>query len=492
MTSLPPAALFAPCDPATLPFATTAELSGPSEVVGQGQALRALELGLALRAPGYNLFVVGAPQTGKHSIVRRLIAARAAGEPTPPDLCYVHNFDDPDRPLVLELPAGRSRVIRGELERMVNDYARRLPVAFESEAFARRAAAIAERCARERDQLTATIEARLAPAGFRLELAGGAFEIVAVDPDGVPVNEQAFAALPAARRAELDERGRALRAELEPSAARLRELERGAELEHEQLAADTARALARAVIDEARARIADAGALVARHLEAIEADLVLEATSFFALDSYGDGDDDTEPPHVRNARRRAEREALLARYLVHIVVDRGGAPGAPVVEESNPTYANLFGRIDRKASFGVLETSVAGIKPGALHRARGGYLVLDAAALVDDAETWAALKRALRRGELRLEEAQAEQLAVGSLSPHRRRSTSRSCWSERPSCTSRCTTPTRPSSICSRSRWSSMTRWHARRRTSSPWRGSSPAWRASSACRRSGPTRSRR
>jgi len=415
MKPLPPSLLFASCDPTTLPFATTAEIQPRDEIVGQTQALRALELGFSLRAAGYNLFVVGEPQTGKHSILKRLIATRAATEPTPPDLCYVHNFDDPDRPLALELPAGRSRVIRGQLEHLVNDYARRLPLAFESEAFSRRAAAIVERTARERDQLTAPVEARLDQSGFRLDVSDGAFDIVVAGPDGSTLSEQAFAALPAARRAEIDERGRALRAELEPSAARLRELERGAELEHDQLVAETARAIARAVSDEARAHIGELGALLARHLDAIQGDLVSEAASFLAPDVSGDETD--EPPAVLLARRRAEREALLARYVLHVVVDRGGETGAPVIEEPNPTYANLFGRIERKASYGVLETSVAGLKAGALQRARGGYLLLDAAALVEDVETWAALKRALRRGEIRIEEQHDERLVVGSLHP---------------------------------------------------------------------------
>jgi len=418
MKPLSPTELSAPCDPATLPFASTAELDARDEIVGQAQALRALDLGLAVRAGGYNLFVAGAPQTGKHSILRRLIGARAKAEPAAPDLCYVHNFDDPDRPLVLELPAGRSRPIRLELERLVTDYGRRLPLAFEGEAFAQRAAAIVERVAREHDQLIAELETRLRAAGFKLETTGGTLDVVPLAADGSVMTEKAFADLPAAARADIDERGRALRAELEPTAARLRELERSAELEHDELVAEITRTIAREVTDEARARIGDAGARLASHLDAIQRDLVSEAASFFASESDDeDDDDDEEPPAVRRARRLAERAALLARYLLHVIVDRTGDTGAPVIEETNPTYANLFGRIDRRATYGVLETSVAGLKAGALQRARGGYLIIDAAALVDDDETWAALKRALRSGEVRIEEQGREGLIAGSLHP---------------------------------------------------------------------------
>jgi len=418
MKPLSPSALSAPCDPATLPFASTAELEAHDEIVGQAQALRALDLGLSVRADGYNLFVVGAPQTGKHSILRRLIGARAATEPTPPDLCYVHNFDDPDRPLVLELPAGRTRPIRIELERLVNDYARRLPLAFDGELFVQRAAAIAERTARAHDLLIAEIETRLGASGFKLDTADGALDVVPLAPDGSVLSEEAFAALPAARRAEIDERGRALRNELEPSAARLRELERAAELEHDHLVLETARTIARAVTDEARGRLGEVSERLARHLDAIQRDLVSEAASFVSGEGSDDDEhDDAEPPAVHRARLIAEREALLARYVLHVIVDRTGETGAPVIEEANPTYANLFGRIDHKATFGVLETSVAGLKAGALHRARGGYLLLDAVALVEDTDTWAALKRALRSGEVRIEEQGREQLVAGSLKP---------------------------------------------------------------------------
>jgi predicted ATP-dependent protease len=419
MKPLSPSELSAPCDPAALPFASTAELEPRDEIVGQAQALRALDLGLSVRAEGYNLFVVGEPQTGKHSILRRLIGARAKTERAPPDLCYVHNFDDPDRPLVLELPAGRSRPIRSELERLVNDYARRLPIAFDGEAFGQRAAVIAERMARERDRLLAEIEARLAASGFKLATTGGALDVSPVAPGGGAMTEEAFAALPAAKRAEIDERGRARRPAHEPAAARQRGLARSAELEHDQLVAEIARAIAREVTDEARARIGDAGPKLASHLDAIQRDLVSEAASFFGSEPSDDDDrgDDDERPAVRRARDLAERAALLARYVLHVIVDRTGDTGAPVIEEANPTYANLFGRIDRKATLGVLETSVAGLKAGALHRARGGYLIADAAALVDDAETWAALKRALRSGEVRIEEPNREQMVVGSLQP---------------------------------------------------------------------------
>jgi len=416
MKPLPPSALAAPCDPATLPFETTAQLEPLDELVGQDRAIRAIELGLSLRAEGYNLFLVGAPRTGKRSTLRRLVTTRAATEPPPPDLCYVHNFDDPDRPITLELPAGRSRMIRGELERLVSDYARRLPLGFETEVFSQRDAAITERAARARDALIASVEDRVHKAGFRIDLTTSALDIIAATADGTPLSEDEFAALTAAQRADIDQRGRALRAELEPSASRLREIERTEQAERDQLVAETARAIARTVCSEARARTPEAELpALARHLAATEHDLVVNAASFLP-----DDDEDLEngePPSHRHARRRDEFASLVARYVLHVVVDRTGETGAPVIEESNPTYANLFGRIERKAHLGALETTVAGLKAGALQRARGGYLLLDAAALVEDADTWAALKRALRSGEVRIEEPIDDRMMVGSLQP---------------------------------------------------------------------------
>ena len=420
MQPLPPSALAAPCDPATLAFDTTAQLASQEALVGQDLAVRALELGLSLRAEGYHLFVVGAPRTGKRSTLRRLVTARAAHEPIPPDLSYVYNFDDPDRPIALELPPGSSRVIRDELERLVDDYARRLPLAFEAEAFSRRDAAITERAAHGRDELLAAVEDRVRAAGFRLQVGDGPLDIVVAGPDGSVLSEDAFAALPAARRADIDQRGRALRDELEPSMVRLRELERTEVAEREQLVAETARAIARTVCAETRARIPEATRPgLARHLAAIERDLVINAASFLIAEDAEDAEDaeGDEPPSLRGARHRAEHAALRARYLLHVVVDRTGELGAPVVEEANPTYANLFGRIERKAHLGALETTVAGLKAGALQRARGGYLLLDAAALVADAATWAALKRTLRSGEVRIEEPVDDRMMVGSLQP---------------------------------------------------------------------------
>jgi lon-related putative ATP-dependent protease len=380
-----------PCDPAGLGFGTTEELPPLDGMIGQDRALAATMFGIAMRHPGYNLFVLGLPATGKTRTMRRLLARAAEAEAAAPDYCYVHNFADPYRPAALILPAGRGCELRQEMARFVQDCKARLPKAFEGEAFERRRSQILEDLARRQGEQVEHLEEAARAAGFALVRTPGALT-VAPAPYGRPLSAEDFAAMPESARERIAEAARPLEEQLEATLRQLRQLEREARQAHEKLVGEVAAAVTRELVRELRERFAGL-APVQGYLDAVEADLVAHAEELRAQEG-----DKPVLPFLPSP------QAFLDRYRVNVLVDRSGARGAPVVFEENPTHGNLLGRIEHRAHFGALVTDFTQVKPGALHVANGGYLILDAGDVLRNYLVWEALKKALKARSIRIQE----------------------------------------------------------------------------------------
>ena len=388
---LAPQALRRTCDPASLGFASTGDLPALDGMIGQDRAVSATTFGIGIRHRGYNLFVIGPPRTGKASTMKRVLAQAAAQEPVPPDVCYVHNFAEAYRPVALELPAGRGRELRREMERLVDECRSRLPRAFESEEFERQKSRILEDLGKRQQEAVAALEASARGRGFAV-LRGPQGLAIAPAPRGAPLTPDEYAALPERTRAEIQAGGEKLHDELEGLLRRLREMERDARRHHDELVEQVAAAAVRQLIEELREQFAGLDA-VARYLGEVERDLVARAEQFRELAEDKPAMPFLPPPG-----------AFLARYRVNVLVDRSGAMGAPVVLELQPTHGNLVGRVERRAHFGTLVTDFTLIKPGALHLANGGYLILDAADVLRHPFAWDALKKSLESRAVRIEE----------------------------------------------------------------------------------------
>jgi lon-related putative ATP-dependent protease len=404
-TPLHASELRAACDPATLPFRSTAELPPVDGMIGQERAAQATRFGIGMRHEGYNLFVLGPPATGKTRTMRRLLTDAAGDTATVSDWCYVHNFADPYRPVAVELPAGRGRELRTGMQRLVDECRTRVPQAFESEAFAHQKSRILE-------QLTTTHKDEM--NALEREVTAGGFVIVrtpagpAVAParDGQPLGEEEFHALADAEQRRLNEAGMKLKERVDATARRMRELEREARTAHEKLVEEVATSAIRPVVQELRDRFADvAGA--ARYLDQVQADLIEHAGDFQRLSEGA-----TTPP----LPFLAPPTAFLDRYRVNVLVDRTGTRGAPVVTEDTPSFVNLVGRIEHHVHFGTLVTDFTLLQAGALHRANGGYLLLDAKDVLAHPGAWQALKKAIESRSVRVEEPFADLRLVSAVS----------------------------------------------------------------------------
>jgi predicted ATP-dependent protease len=379
-------------DPSLLTFETTDELPSLTAPVGQERALAALEFGLRTQNDGFHVFVTGPAGTGRTFVVRKYLGAFAPGQPTPPDWCYLHNFQDPDRPATIELPAGRGRALARDLERFIETCRAEVPKAFESESYRQSREAIHERFGTAREQVLGAAGERARQLGFLLEVTPTGIATIPLRGDR-PMPPEAFEQLSEAEREEI--RRRAEQVETEVAGA-LRAIH--ASQKEESAAAD---ALNKEVATFAVGHLIDDLAddyedlpRVQQHLGEIREDLLKHFHDFLPQEA---------PQGPALAMLQAHREELFSRYQVNVFVDNSQTNGAPVVFESNPAYYNLLGRAEYRSQFGAMVTDFTMVKAGALQRANGGYLVLEVMDLLRSPLAWEALARSLRSREARIE-----------------------------------------------------------------------------------------
>ncbi|HVW28057.1 MAG TPA: ATP-binding protein [Polyangiaceae bacterium] len=388
--SLPEAALRRRCDPETLGFRTTEELEDPENPFGQERATKALRLAIDIRQPGYNVYALGESDLGMHETVRGILLEHAASQPAPPDWVYVENFARPGEPRALSLPSGTGSRFLADVQKLVDDLRVAVPAAFETREYATKLEEIQQESQDRHQALFGEIESAGAARGVAV-IRSPTGVVFAPMRDKEMLSPQEFEALP---DDEKEKRRNAVADLQKDLAERLKELPRI----HKELR-DRVRELDRNVmsyvvdnaVDELTRKFADLPAVVA-HLEALRADVIARAADFRR-----------EREEDENSLAGLRMDRRFTRYAVNVLTDNKDARGAPVVYEDSPTYDRLIGQIEHYAELGNLITNFSLIKSGSLHRANGGYLVLDAHKVLTEPLSWTALKRALRSGNVDIE-----------------------------------------------------------------------------------------
>ncbi len=392
LTPLPADRLCRPCDPAVLGFATTAELAENVEALDQARAIEAIRFAIEIKRPGFNLFALGEPGSGRHATVRRLLEEQAAREPVPGDLCYVNNFAEPHRPRLLILPAGRGARLKADMQQFVSELAKAIAAAFESDEFRTRVEALQEEFKEREDGALRDLGHASGKDGIALLRTPQGFVFTPIKGEETMSPEE-FQALPDEEKERL---GKLIEAHGEKLQKLLHQFPRWRRELQGRLKALSRETMALAVghlIEELKEHYADL-ANVTAFLDAVMKDVVDSAEELREQPKSDEG----------GVAGIAFTGSLpLARYQVNLLVDRTGVKAAPVVTEDNPSYPNLVGRVDHVAHMGTLITNFTMIMAGALQRANGGYLMLDVEKLLTQPYAWEGLKRALKAHQLRIE-----------------------------------------------------------------------------------------
>jgi predicted ATP-dependent protease len=364
--------------------------------LGQERAVSAIQFGIGIRGAGYNLFALGPSTAGEHAIVRQFLEQQAAREPAARDWCYVHNFEQPHRPRAISLPAGRGITFRNDMAELVDDLRTAVSAALETDEYRRRHQQIDQEFTERRQTALTELGRRAAERGVALIQTPVGFALAPMR-EGHPLDADDFEKLPDADRARLKTALEEFEGELELLLHQIPKWRRESrEKERALKRAVTSRAVD-ALIDELSKQYHEHQD-VQRYLTLVKSDVIEHAEDFRR------GKDEEEGGSLEALIARSVLASHpLGRYQVNVLDDHSGVAGARVVYEDKPTFQNLVGRIEHVAQIGTLVTHFTLIKPGALHKANGGYLILDARRLLLEPFAWDGLKRALRAGALRIE-----------------------------------------------------------------------------------------
>jgi len=388
---LKPESLRAVCDPDALGFETTLDVVPlEGKVVAQDRAIHALEFGLAVKDLEYNIFVAGPPRAGKTETIMAYVQELAAKEPTPPDIIYVHNFNDPEKPQSLNLPTGKGRLLKSDMEELISSLKVQVPEVFESEDYSSRRESLMHGFTQERNKILQELDAKAGEEGFILNISPTGLMIFP-GKESKPLSEDELKALNDEDRETLRQKSTQLHNEMNDAIRKIRKMEKEFQEKERKLDQDVALYVVGHHMEELREKYQDLPQVV-DYLKDVQEDILKNI------------DDLKRRPGAQSPFPFPTPEPSFTQYQVNVFVDHSGTKGAPVIMENNPTYSNLFGAVERRAQFGALVTDFTLIRAGALQRANNGYLVLEALDLLRWFFSYEALKRCLKNGEIKIED----------------------------------------------------------------------------------------
>ena len=387
--------LYFRIDPESLGFETTESLCPPEEgVVAQDRAIEAIKFGMGMKDNDYNIFVAGQPKTGLTYIARTFLEKTAKEESTPPDCCYVYNFKEPDSPSYLSLSAGRGKELQKSMEQFVQTLQAKIPEVFDSEDYSAKEAEVHQAFERHRRDIIDALSQRAKEEGFILQFSQVGMVIVPASEDGQPMSQEDLSQLPEEQKKELREKSDQLQKEMNDAIKEIRKAEAAFRDKHGKLDAEIAMYVVGHLMETLEEQFKDEEEVL-DYFKEVQEDI---------LENIDDFKKKPEPQQQAAPMPMPPKEVAFRKYDINVLIDNSQTEGAPVIIESNPSYPNLFGSIERQAYFGALFTDFTMIKPGALHKANGGYLVLKALDLLKYWISWEALKRAIKDRQIKIED----------------------------------------------------------------------------------------
>ena len=383
---IPAEALSHPCDPSSLSFSSTDELPALQDVIGQPRALRALDLGIEVSGIGFNLFVIGIPDSGRTTLTRNYLLKKAKTSPTPDDWCYINNFENSNQPNVLRLPAGMGLTFRREMQEMIAACSQNIPRTFASEEYTNEHERLMTELKNQLENELHQFEEYVSRYNFVIvKTPYGLFLLPAVK--GKPITPEELEKLSDENKEKYRQLQEKLSEEMEKTLGRMHALEQAKTAELQELDRRTSLFIIQPLVEGLITKYSQFPSIL-NYLKLVQADLVQNAARFRATN--------------QEERYPLASREWSSRYEVNLLVNNAGLEGTPVIIENQPTYHNLLGSVEHEIFMGASYTDFTHIRPGALHRANGGYLILPVRSVLLYPYAWEGLKRVLRDGEIRL------------------------------------------------------------------------------------------
>jgi lon-related putative ATP-dependent protease len=398
---LAPRELYHQCDPEQFSFETTEQIEGVEKPLGQPRAMEALDFGIGIETEGYNIFAMGIAGTGRHYLVRYFLEERAQKRDVPPDVCYVNNFEEDHQPWLLRLPSGRGRELASDMSNLIQEVRNAVKAAFENEEYQNRRQGITHEVQESQQKSLEEVQSKAKEKNLTILRTPAGFAVAPVrDGDVLPPEE--FQNLPEEERQQIEKDVQEIQQEMQRFMQKAPKMEREVREKLEDLNREVAQYAIDPLIDELRQKFHNEE--VNNYLDAVQQDMVDNVEKLGPQEGgqqeglrqlLGGGSGGPSQAQLQ--------EAWLRRYQVNVLTHHADDKGAPVVYEDNPTYMNLIGRVEHLAQMGALVTDFTMIRPGALHRANGGYLVLDALKVLQNPFAWESLKRAIKSQQIKME-----------------------------------------------------------------------------------------
>jgi len=398
------------CNPSQFKFESTAELKPLDEVIGQDRAVAAIDFGVEIKQYGYNIFALGPVGAGKTSTIRDAVAKRALEMPVPDDWCYVYNFQNPDEPNALALSAGMGKLLRKSMQTLTTELRQEIPAKLTSKEYLTARAAIIEDLRQKQNKLLVDFDERIKQEGFTLVRAEAGLALAPFRNNQVLTPEQ-FQQLTPEDKKGIEKAGAEIQRLLNEELQKVHNLDQDVKVKVDEFQKATIQKLVHTPLQSILAQFEHLPE-VENYLRDVENDLIEHAGEFL-LPHEAEGESQKEAS-------AADRTSFdFSRYHVNLVVDNSDTIGAPVIVETNPTFSNLIGRIERISQMGLLVTNFKLIKGGALHKANHGFLIIDASQLLQSDLAWQSLKRALKTKSIAITEPADENsfMAVKTIEP---------------------------------------------------------------------------
>jgi predicted ATP-dependent protease len=390
------------CSPSVFTFKTTAELPPLKGIVEQERPTRAIRFGLDITSPGYNIYVSGLTGTGKTTVIKTFLEEIASKMPCPDDWCYVHNFRDSNCPTILNLPAGRAKILKAEMDDFIRNLSAEIPKAFESKEYEESVNNLLHENQAAQQSLLSRLSAKAQAQGFQIEITKVGVSLVPL-VEGKPLLPEQYEMLAAEMKEQIDLRRAGLDQDVQTFLRQVREVNK----ESRDKISDLHRQVGLYVVGGRLEAIREEYAafpLVIAYLKDVEEYIVSH------LEDFTENSSKTESSGATKISIEPLADPFV-KYKVNIVVDNTGLEGAPVIIETNPNYYNTFGRVERRAQLGTLSADFTLIRAGSYVKANGGFLVVNAHDVLMNAGVWETMKRAVKNSEVRIEDI-AEQFGI--------------------------------------------------------------------------------